>query len=525
MFNTSKSINTSGLAKLLIATSFLLAGCASVPEGVQQDVQEVRKGPQEKPVRTITGFSDGLRCMDNLFLTFNIEDVVVLAENIIDSTGEVQAGTRDMLISAVSNMTRRSNAIQLITFGDDSSNLTNFLDRAGQASPFENVPPFDIRGSISQLDREIVSKEVGGGATVTGNVDSGGANFSKSTSGTILGLDLSVITTHNMAVIAGVSSHNSVAIYQSGGQAEANASISKIGVNFKIASNRNEGISQALRALVEMSTIELLGRLVKVPYWKCLDIDSTSEEIQREIGDWYYSMSRHGTLVKYIKTLLRVRNYYQGPVDNNAEPEFYSALRNYKANAGLPGSGLDLRFFSAFLNNTSTNRPPANLAYSKPKPAPNVSRPPVGNEGDMDSVVKLTLIPGTNKDSYGPGEEVTFTVQSSIDGYLYCYLSDGEQNIVRFYPNRFSQDGFISKASGVKLPGDMPFSIVTNESGKTEKVFCYVTAEEISNELPDALRQSDFKELSVTSQAEIDSAFSAITQRRMGTSTFEMRVQ
>ena len=81
---------------------------------MQTDVAEtartMRAGPASAPARNITNFSDALRCMDGLFITYGIRDVAVMVEDLDDKTKKVTAGTKDMLISAISTMTRRSRA-------------------------------------------------------------------------------------------------------------------------------------------------------------------------------------------------------------------------------------------------------------------------------------------------------------------------------------------------------------------------------------------------------------------------------
>src|SRR5438067_531749 len=109
----------------VIITSMLFSACSQMevkPE-VMANTETVRKGPQDAPRRSITGFSDGLRCMDSTLLFYGVRDVSALVEDLPDQTKKVNAGTKDMLISAISDMTARSRAVRLVTFGMDSGNL------------------------------------------------------------------------------------------------------------------------------------------------------------------------------------------------------------------------------------------------------------------------------------------------------------------------------------------------------------------------------------------------------------------
>jgi len=110
----------------------LAAGCATVnpKEQVAQETQAMRRGPESVPQHNITGFSDALRCMDSTFITYGVRNVSVLVEDITDQTKKVNAGTKDMLISAVSDMTKRSRAIRLVIYGQDAGNVVGYLREA-----------------------------------------------------------------------------------------------------------------------------------------------------------------------------------------------------------------------------------------------------------------------------------------------------------------------------------------------------------------------------------------------------------
>src|ERR1700740_1705018 len=109
---------------LLILGGGALALSACSEEAVKKDASKATvaqmKGPETAPVRTVTNFTASLTCMDNLFLMYGVRDLVVISEDLQDTTKKVSAGTKDMLISSVSNMTKRSKAVRLIAYGSDS---------------------------------------------------------------------------------------------------------------------------------------------------------------------------------------------------------------------------------------------------------------------------------------------------------------------------------------------------------------------------------------------------------------------
>lgn len=514
-----------------VALTALLSACVHVEQDVKREVQQVKQGPEAVPERSVTDFTDGLRCMDNMFLTFGIGNVSILMEDLVDQTEAVKAGTRDMMISAISAMTKRSHAVTINAFGKDTGNLVSILAQAEQKSVYDQIPPFDIRGSISQLDKDIVRKQADAGAAIEGTVGGsavgGGIGASKSASGSVLGLDLSIVTTHNLSVVPGVTASNTVVIFKSGKAIDADATISKLGVNFSVVSNKSEGTTQALRALIELASIELLGKLFKVPYWKCLGLDPEHEQIKNEVSDWFFAMNRSGTFTTFMKEQLYVRGFYEGEFDGTVDENYLFAVQRYGERLGIAtnGQAVDLPYFEAFLNSTPIDQPLTKLAYSKPRPQTKEEKEALAANPPVETPLSVSIVSPGGKTAFAAGEPVALEISANTNGFLYCFYVDGDANIVRFFPNRFITDNFVSEAGRVLVPGAMPFEITANEQGRTESVSCYLTTRDVFADLPGTVRKQDFAVIDARRAEEVSAVFNNITRGRYGEGTFTINVQ
>ncbi len=492
------------LTLLLFFCCSLWSCTSAIQKSVEKDISTMEKGPTDAPTKNITNFSDGLRCMDNMMINFGIHDVVALAEDLEDRTTKVQAGTKDMLISAVSDMSKRSRAIRLVAFGNDSGNLVSFLAAAGSQSAYNLIPPYDIRGSISQLDQDIVRKQADGAFAV----EEFGMGASSSVGGSILGIDLSVLSTGDMSVMPGVTSRNSVTIFKSGAGSDADAEIRKAGINFSFFFSKSEGTAQALRNLVELASIELFGRLLKVPYWQCMGISPEQQEVKAEIEDWFYSMKGHNELVPYLKQQFRNRGYYEGEIDNEQTPEFKNAVVNYQKDLSLQPTGqADLAFFSAFLNGKVREyvAQVAQVVAAKPLP------------------INVNITELSKASAFKPGDKLAINVNVNEDGFLYCFFIDESQHIQRFYPNRFSSDNFISAGKQIALPGTMPFDITASD--KPETISCFATKKDVFDALPEPIRAADFENLNLASIEDVRKSIKNASGQRMGEGQFAIKLQ
>lgn len=494
-------------AGALAAATVLTTGCSLEPKRKAIAMtEEARKGPQLAPVRNITNFSDGLRCMDKTLGNYGVKDVSVLVEDLLDNTKKVNAGTRDMLISAVSDMTKRSRAVRLVTFSADAQNLVDFFKFANSFEAYSELPQYDIRGSVSQLD-EIAKNQFEAGATFeTG--DSGiGGGVAKSAGTTILGLDLSVIYARDYSLVPGVTSRNSVIIIKEGFGVDAEAQLSKFGINFGLTLTKNEGTAQALRTLVELASIELIGKLTKVPYWQCLGAAPDNEAVRSEIEDWYYAMAGSDEMVRYFQTQLGVRGYYVGPVNGQSNEQFRAAVIAYRQALNLPAEPeIDLAFFRAYL---AADHDQIAIAAPAPQAAP-------------ARAIALDISTDGGQSAFAPGSTLTLTVQPARDAHVYCYIQDDTKRVQRFFPNRFAQDSYVAAARPLRLPGTDQFQLYASERGERETVACFATEREVSSRLVPDSYGVDFEYLPVGSLDEVRDQFVIATEGQVGERFFHI---
>jgi Domain of unknown function (DUF4384) len=523
---------------LPLALAAALGACATIDSAkdtrkhVVDAAQTVKQGPTAAPFKSITNFSDGLRCMDNQLLDYGVRDVSVIVEDILDETKKVNAGTKDMLISAISDMTKRSRAIRPIAYGKDSGNTIGFLAQAQQREHFAVVPPFGIRGSISQFDDAIVRKTVDGGISIEPVLNIGAA---KTATASVVGLDLNVLSTSDLAIVSGVSSRNSVIFIKEGKGIDGEATIKKFGINFSMSVARQEGLSQSLRTLVELASIELIGRLARVPYWSCLGASDADPAVQSEITDWYDAMAANPVeLIEYFQRQLRARKVYYGRVDGIVNDEFKEAVSRYREALGESREPkFTIEFFRAYLRSdqramTGKVAPvlpeaaaPADAATAAASTAPTASAAPTAPAAPL----ALSVASASAATAFARGAAIDLVIKPNRDAHVYCYLRDDSAAIQRIYPNRFAKDSLVSAARPLDLPGKQRFQIVASPKGQRETVACFATERDVLAELPAAAAGTDFTPLAAASIGELKAAFAGVTRNRFAEGYFNVDVK
>lgn len=497
--------------KLIIGLACVgVIGCAEVKEDVKKEVPKLVKGPEAAPTRTITSFSGAMRCMDTQMIEYGVYDVSMLVEDLKDATKKVKVGAKDMLISAISEMTRRSHAIRLVAFGSDSGNLVSFLASANETGAYAIIPQYDIRGSISQMDKSIAAKDIKAGL----NIGGAGIGGAKTANASVLALDLAVIQTKDYSVLPGVVSKNTVVIYKSGEGVNAEASFGKFGATFGMNLTRSEGDAQALRTLIELAAVELVGKLTKTPYWKCIGVDPQREEIQNEIYDWYYNLVADQQIVSYFQTHLGNRGYYAGPIDGQYNGQLTAAVMQYQRGLGMePNGNINQDLFDALLN-----KPTPEIPADEPEP---VAAPEA-----VTNIARLDIrFDGAPKDILNRGEQFQVVVEPSQDAHVFCYFQSEDGAIQRFFPNRFTQNSLIKPTDPLTMPGTMPFKLFASSKGVNERMACFSSPKPVIAKLPPRIKGTDFESLEVGSLEEIETAFQNLVGDDLGGDYFEIKVK
>ena len=473
----------------LVAVIVAMAGTSLQAQGTSPDpfrsqAEQMAAGPAAGPRNNATSFAEALRCMDGLFRTYGTKGVSVVLETIPDETSKVKGGAKDMFMSATSQMTRGSRAIKLIPW-DERSAFTK--ERQGIITNAN----YAVQGSISQFDENILRKQRDG-AICLGPLCLGAAD-SDAFSG--MSLDLNMIETEGMTLLPGVSSKNYVLIRRKGRGLDGDLTLSKFGVNYNFTFNSSDGQGQALRALVELSGMELYGRLLKIPYWSCLGRSDSDPPVVAEIDDWWEGLSGDlPSLVSYFQVQMQARGLYKGEIDGQLNESLKRAIRAYKVTMG--GSDdltLDAAFFRQYLaadhaklqsaavqRLADINAREGAVVAAAPAPAPGSPTAPSG----PPPAVTVTGSRG-NGYVYKPGEPIELEARLNQDGYLYCYYIDENRQTSQFFPNPARPSAAVKGSTPVNFPGNFGFRLSASKRGNPETVACIASPQDLgTNGLP-----------------------------------------
>ena len=496
-----------------IAAAVLLTACAT-PANVRDDAQfqsyaSVADRPIARPVRSVSSFSPSLMCMDRLFREAQLPTTLIASKQIPDYSTRVAVATKDMIITALSQMSRLSNAFRYVDYEvdiarqDTVQNLTTILLNNNQIQL--QRPALYISGAISFVDQNVLNNRLDLG-TSSSRLDTG---LSRSRNATIVGLELHLGDFRSRTLIPGLDSANEVIIGNGGQGLDLAGRIGSYGVQFNVGRDYTQGTGAAVRTLVELATIELVGKWARVPYWQCLTLEQTNPNFQRQMRDWYDEGS---PLVynKLVQRSLMSQGYLVdkgAPMDEN-NPEFVTGLGKFQADSGIVISGtVDFETYERALRDfvaldaqgqmvrvgwSPTNPSFTGLQTTLPLRAAqlSVASRPVATYGSapaprtIDLQIENILVGRT---AFEVGEQIFVSASLSRASHMYCFLNEAGGTVMRLLPNSTNPKSLMSANHAIRIPdwmSPMPGFIMDPTSAGTERVGCFATDEDVTARLP-----------------------------------------
>ena len=144
-----------------------------------------------------------------------------------------------------------------------------------------------MSGAVSFVDQNIINNRNDIGTSAS-RLQTG---YSQNRGGSLIGLEMHLGEFRTRTLIPGVDSANEVVVSNGGQGLDVAGRIGSYGVQFNVGRDFTQGTGAALRTLIELGVIEVIGKWARVPYWQCLSLDQTHPDFQRSLLDWYTSDS------------------------------------------------------------------------------------------------------------------------------------------------------------------------------------------------------------------------------------------
>ncbi len=261
-----------------IAATGVLSSCAMVDwfagKTSDDEVKEMDSDIAKSMTAKKTPYDDALKSFGQLLEAYNINEIRVQSKLIANQTAEKELpdDVSRMLISAVNKIGRK-----VVYIPYDPNYVINEANTGGDIA--RALPQIVLAGGITEFDKDLIEK--GRELKVEGSIQKGdfgskyshdgGAGYQAESGVSRITLDLQLLNYKTQTYMPGIQAINSVNIRKTKLGWGVGYFFQGSGLSFQYSMQQKQGKYHALRLLVELSVLEVMGKYFDVPYWKCIE--------------------------------------------------------------------------------------------------------------------------------------------------------------------------------------------------------------------------------------------------------------
>ncbi len=308
--NTAEFLSVCWRMSAGVVIAGLLSSCAVVDwfagKTSDDEVKEMDKELAKSVEKKTTAYDSSLKKFGRMLDAYNISPVRVQSKLISNKTAEkgLPDDVSRMLISAVNKIGRK-----VVYVPYDPSYVINEANTGGDIN--RALPQIVVAGGITEFDKDMIEKERELKSEVSIQKGDYGSNYShdgglgyKAGSGvSSITLDIQLMNYRTQTYLSGIQAINRINIRKTKLGWGIGYFFQGSGLSFQYSLRKKQGKYYAIRLLVELSVLEVLGKYFDVPYWKCVDGMSADTTMIARLRD-EFDMLDDARQVAYLKEYL-----------------------------------------------------------------------------------------------------------------------------------------------------------------------------------------------------------------------------
>lgn len=226
------------------------------------------------PNQRATVYDESLKKFGLMLEAYNISSTKVQTKVISNDTAEKTLPDDVSKIMATS-LNKMGRNIVFIPY--DPNYVINESTTGGNIN--RSLPDIVVAGGITEFEKDLIEK--GRDLKTEGQVQKGdwgskynydaGAGYKAGSNLSRMTLDLNLLDYKTQAAISGIQVSNTINIRKTNLGWSIGAYFQGCGLSFDYSLKKQQGIYSALRMLVELSVLEVLGKYFEIPYWRCIE--------------------------------------------------------------------------------------------------------------------------------------------------------------------------------------------------------------------------------------------------------------
>lgn len=463
-------------------------------------------------VKTTT-FTDAVADLGLMSEIYSDKKVRIMPKDILDNTGTSIATNAEVPRDITEMIKSTLNAVggNVIFVPYDPAFMLNLYKVGFTDWGDKLVPTIVVSGGITEFDRGLETH--GKNTDLSLDVDVKKINFGweystldKNSLASIT-LDFNVIDFLTNAGIPRVQAVNTIKVHKALAEDSLGFTIQGNTLGLKGTVKKIQGRHAAVRLLVQLSMIQLIGKYMALPYWKLLPDGKPDSLVLDKVSARFFDLDETRKVAK-VQEYLAMYGYpvqINGSLDDSTQ----SALRDFRGKHPDASGNIDQATYLALFSNVPVSREalarrraalaaatlqPGSLQPAQAKaipvaaPAPQTPAPP--SKAPESSSLQFVAL-NTNQREYAIGDplQVSFAVNAPMYVRLYNVSSTGE--ITQLLPGSGKSDQPVKAGQSYQLPSAGYSWDISGPAG-TDKILAVGSADPFPRDIALVTRSGDF---------------------------------
>ena len=474
---------------LIIVLPFLIS-CQTVPQNVNVAL------PKSLPSAKVTVFNQAIYDMGIMSSIYTDQPLRIMSNDIVDNTGTSVATSaeipRDITAMVKSTLNGFGGNITFIPY--DANFMANQMNTGYTDFANKIIPDVIVDGGITEFDRGLQTKGDSTEADVSGTWGGGkafGFNFedSNKASEARITLDFNLIDFKTFSGIPQMQAINSMRLHKAVKKDAVGVTLFSSTFGAQGTIKKVQGRHAAVRMLVQLSMLQVVGKYEKLPYWRLLPGSTQDVRLLNRVIDDYYALPTHLRIAR-LQVFLALNGHpvqVNGSMDASTQAAKQAIISKYN----LDSDSNDARIFITAYEHVPLSRDNkyksqklyrqfnqlaqggsrvshSVASVSQAKPKVRATKPVVPKEAPFSGNIDLW----SNQSEYNLGEQMTvsFTVDKPMYVRVSVISSDG--NVATLFPNPYQDDNFVRPGVTYQIPpeGSDDFTLDIGEPQGVDKI-------------------------------------------------------
>ncbi len=478
-------VNKLRSASLSLGLVLLAGACGLNPQNADVDLNVTL------PEAKLTIYQDAIRNLGMMSVIYGAPSLNIMSKSIGDNTGSSAATRaeipRDITEVVKSTLNAVGGNVTFIPY--DPEFFAMSVNTGYSETAFENkkIPDVVVSGGITEFDRGLVTK--GDSAEIEATLGDFGLSFEDQNKGSIaqVTLDFNLIDFKTLAGIPRIQAVNGIQLHKSVKEDSFAFTVKSVTFGAKGTIKKVQGRHAAVRLLVQLSMVQLIGRYQAIPYWRLLPGGQRDQVVIDRVLTDFYDMTESEKIVTMQSYLFL--HGHSVPLTGYLDSATQGALDKFAQENGLAKAGVDEETYLALFENI----PVSHKTKHRRKIMPDASATYVQAQevmlNNQQTVVQQEIVDDgnltlwTNKPAYSIGEKMTvnFTVDKPMFVRLVVINSSGE--ISTLFPNVYQSDNYCKPGVTYQIPPQSAeFSLDVSGPSGTDKIRAVASSNPVAAE-------------------------------------------